>query len=64
MKSAILRLTQLGFSEYEARTYTALLKENPLTAYEIAKFSEIPTSKIYVPVSRSFYSPNIIPCSK
>ena len=47
MKSAILRLTQLGFSEYEARTYVALLKENPLTAYEIAKFSEIPTSKIY-----------------
>ena len=47
MDTAVLKLTQLGFSEYEARAYTALLKENPLTAYEIAKSSGIPTSKIY-----------------
>jgi sugar-specific transcriptional regulator TrmB len=47
MKTAINRLAQLGFSEYEARAYIALLKEHPLTAYEIAKNSGIPTSKIY-----------------
>ena len=47
MKAAINKLTQLGFSEYEARAYTALLKEHPLTAYEIAKNSGIPTAKIY-----------------
>ncbi len=47
MKSAVMRLVQLGYSEYEARAYVALLAENPLTAYEIAKKSGIPTSKIY-----------------
>lgn len=47
MDTAVLKLTKLGFSEYEAKAYTALLKENPLTAYEMAKSSGIPTSKIY-----------------
>lgn len=47
MKVAIDRLSKLGFSEYEAKAYIALLKEHPLTAYEIAKYSGIPTSKIY-----------------
>ncbi len=47
MKTAISQLTKLGLSEYEAKAYTALLKENPLTAYEIAKNSSIPTSKVY-----------------
>ncbi len=47
MKTAITKLTHLGFSEYEAKAYIALLTENPLTAYEMAKNSLIPTSKIY-----------------
>ncbi len=47
MKGAIVKLTRLGFTEYEAKAYVALLIENPLTAYEIAKNSGIPTSKIY-----------------
>ncbi|MCK5286682.1 MAG: TrmB family transcriptional regulator [Thermodesulfovibrionia bacterium] len=47
MKPAISKLTQLGLSEYEAKAYTALLKENPLTAYEIAKISGVPSSKVY-----------------
>jgi len=47
MKTAIVRLSKLGFSEYEAKAYIALLKEHPLTAYEIAKYSGVPTSKIY-----------------
>ena len=41
------QLKDLGLSEYEARTYLALLEENPLTAYEAAGLAGIPTSKIY-----------------
>lgn len=52
MKAAILKLTQLGFSEYEAKAYTALLRENPLTAYEIAKNSGVPSSKVYEVIKR------------
>ena len=37
MEMAVNKLKQVGFSEYEAKAYIALLKENPLTAYEIAK---------------------------
>jgi sugar-specific transcriptional regulator TrmB len=47
MEIAISKLTQLGFSHYEAKAYTALLRDNPLTAYEIAKNSGVPTSKVY-----------------
>jgi sugar-specific transcriptional regulator TrmB len=52
MKIAISRLTQLGLSEYEAKAYIALLKESPSSAYEIAKNSGIPTSKIYEVIRR------------
>lgn len=47
MKAAVSKLTQLGMSAYEAKAYTSLLKEYPLTAYEISKNSGVPTSKIY-----------------
>jgi sugar-specific transcriptional regulator TrmB len=47
MQNAILCLKEIGFSDYEAKAYVALLRENPLTAYEIARSSGIPTSKIY-----------------
>lgn len=47
MRLAISKLAELGVSENEAKAYIALLKENPLTAYEIAKNSAVPTSKIY-----------------
>lgn len=47
MKMAISKLIQLGFSDYEARAYVALLQDNPLTAYEISKKSGIPSSKVY-----------------
>ncbi|MDA8106405.1 MAG: hypothetical protein M0Z71_13625 [Nitrospiraceae bacterium] len=46
------RLSSVGFSAYEAKAYVALLKENPLTAYELAKSSGIPTSKIYEVLTR------------
>lgn len=41
------QLMNLGFSEYEAKTYLALLKVQPATAYETAKNAGIPSSKIY-----------------
>ena len=40
-------LQQLGFSEYEARAYLALLQRNPLTGYELAKVSGLPRANIY-----------------
>jgi HTH-type transcriptional regulator, sugar sensing transcriptional regulator len=46
------RLMELGFTEYEARAYIALLEANPVTAYEAAKNSGIPTSKIYEVLDR------------
>ncbi|MFO0753225.1 MAG: helix-turn-helix domain-containing protein [Thermodesulfovibrionales bacterium] len=42
-----LHLMEIGFSEYEARTYVALLGNNPATAYELARTSGVPSSKIY-----------------
>jgi sugar-specific transcriptional regulator TrmB len=52
MKSTISRLNQLGLTDYEAKAYIALLRDNPLTAYEISKNSEIPSSKIYEVIKR------------
>lgn len=37
----------LGFTEYEAKAYLALLSESPLTGYAVAKNSGVPRSKIY-----------------
>ncbi len=45
-------MKKIGFSEYEARAYVHLLKGNPATAYEVAKLSGIPSSKIYQIMSR------------
>lgn len=47
MKDMVSKLSELGFSGYEAKAYIALITEQPSTAYEIAKLSGIPTSKIY-----------------
>jgi HTH-type transcriptional regulator, sugar sensing transcriptional regulator len=40
-------LLQLGFSEYEARAYLALLQRNPLNGYELAKVSGLPRANVY-----------------
>ncbi len=46
-------LRGLGFSEYEGRSYVALLSSGEaLTAYEIAKSAGLPTSKIYAVLAR------------
>lgn len=43
----IEQLQQLGFSQYEAQAYVALLREKPLNGYELAKASGIPRPNIY-----------------
>lgn len=47
MTGATLLLQQLGFSDYEARAYTALLQRSPLNGYELAKASGVPRPNIY-----------------
>jgi DNA-binding MarR family transcriptional regulator len=41
------RLQELGFSQYEAQAYVALLQHNPLNGYELAKASSVPRANIY-----------------
>ncbi|MEJ2662454.1 MAG: helix-turn-helix domain-containing protein [Spirochaetia bacterium] len=48
----IEQLLQIGFSEYEARAYLCLLRQNPITAYQAAKYSGLPSSKIYEVLGR------------
>jgi sugar-specific transcriptional regulator TrmB len=40
-------LVELGFSEYEAKAYVALLQENPATGYQVSKISGVPRSMVY-----------------
>jgi sugar-specific transcriptional regulator TrmB len=41
------KLVRLGFSEYEAKAYLALLRKSPVSGYELAKVSSVPRSMIY-----------------
>jgi sugar-specific transcriptional regulator TrmB len=45
--SAFEELQALGFSEYEAKAYVALLKKSPVTGYELSRLSGVPRSMIY-----------------
>lgn len=47
MKDPIEGLQQLGFSQYEAQAYVALLQSDPLSGYELAKRSGIPRPNVY-----------------
>jgi sugar-specific transcriptional regulator TrmB len=47
MNDAIEKLTQCGFSAYEAKAYLALLKKSPAIGYEVSKIAGVPTAKIY-----------------
>lgn len=40
-------LRELGFTDYEARAYTALASRQPATAYEIAKIAGLPRANVY-----------------
>ena len=46
------KLTQIGFTEYEAKVYLTLLKENPATGYQVSKTSGVPRSMVYETLSR------------
>lgn len=45
-------LTHIGFTEYEAKVYLALLKVYPATGYQISKNSGVPRSMVYEVLSR------------
>ena len=48
MQENVLKLLRnLGFTEYEAKAYLALLQQSPSTGYAIARISGVPRSKIY-----------------
>lgn len=49
----ILKSLQIiGFTEYEAKVYLALLKEYPSTGYQVSKNSGVPRSMVYDALSR------------
>jgi len=52
MDQTLLKLHQLGFSEYEAKAYITLLKNSPVTGYELSKNSGVPRSMIYQTLQR------------
>lgn len=45
-------LVKIGFSEYEAKAYVALLRKSPVTGYELSKLSGVPRSMIYEVVAK------------
>lgn len=47
MSEQIDQLRELGFSEYEARAYLALLHTSPMNGYEVAKASGLPRANVY-----------------
>lgn len=47
MADVTAQLQQLGFSEYEARTYVALLRQSPQNGYELARSSGLPRANVY-----------------
>jgi predicted transcriptional regulator len=61
MSDAVDLLRQLGFGEYEAKAYIALLQQNPLNGYELAKTSGIPRANIYRVLQRLEERSAIIP---
>lgn len=48
MTNVLNQLQELGFGEYEARAYQALLQHHPVSGYELAKVSHIPRANIYL----------------
>jgi HTH-type transcriptional regulator, sugar sensing transcriptional regulator len=52
MEDLLANLQKLGFSQYESRAYVSLLQNPEVTAYELARHSGIPPSKIYEVVER------------
>jgi len=49
---SIDKLVKIGFSEYEAKAYVGLLRESPVTGYQLSKLSGVPRSMIYEVVGK------------
>ncbi|MEH7097723.1 TrmB family transcriptional regulator [Neobacillus vireti] len=47
MDDIVQQLKKLGFNEYEAKSYVSLVKQGPVTAYQVSKDSGIPRARIY-----------------
>ena len=47
MSTMVERLVEIGFTEYEAKAYVALLRLGPASGYQVAKESRVPRSTIY-----------------
>ncbi|MFJ6265880.1 TrmB family transcriptional regulator [Lysinibacillus xylanilyticus] len=47
MELLIAQLKELGFTEYEAKAYTALVQKSHVSAYQVSKNSGIPRARIY-----------------
>ncbi len=47
MDTLIAQLKELGFTEYEAKAYTALVQNSHVSAYQVSKNSGIPRARIY-----------------
>ncbi|MGE5629341.1 MAG: TrmB family transcriptional regulator [Solirubrobacterales bacterium] len=52
MEEILSELQKIGFTSYEAKIYTALLKHNPATGYEISRISSVPQAKVYENILR------------
>ena len=52
MQDAYEALVALGFSEYDARAYTALVASSPANRYQVAKASGVPRAKVYESLER------------
>nr|WP_095905227.1 transporter substrate-binding domain-containing protein [Clostridioides difficile] len=52
MDNIINELQNIGFTKYESQIYISLLKESPLTGYEISKLSGVPQSKVYENITK------------
>lgn len=48
----LAELIQIGFTEYEAKVYLALLREHPATGYQLSKASGVPRSMVYEALKR------------
>lgn len=47
MEELIAQLKELGFTEYEAKAYTALVQHSHVNAYQVSKNSGIPRARVY-----------------
>jgi Cd2+/Zn2+-exporting ATPase len=52
MRNLVSELTQIGFTEYDAKVYLALLGTHPATGYQVSKESGVPRSMAYESLAR------------